>query len=151
MNKICITVTISLLLIISAGIYKFILPGGAAESTDDRIVILLNDSERNLVLTEMREFLNSIQQINQGLSENDMTLVIKAARRSGKAAQASMPGTLVVKLPPGFKKLGGDTHTRFDQLAMDAQDLEDSSHTLQQLSLLMQNCVSCHAVYRIDI
>lgn len=151
MNKKCMTIIAALFLIIAVGFYKFILQGSTAQSADGRTTILLNDSERNLVLAEMRGFLSSIQQINQGISENNMKLVAESARRSGKAAQGVVPGTLVGKLPIQFKKLGGDTHKRFDQLAMDAEDLEDGSHTLEQLSALMNNCVSCHAAYRIDI
>jgi len=151
MNKKCLATTVILLLIITAGFYKFIVQGSTAESSDGRITILLNDNERNLVLAEMRAFLVSIQQINQGLAEDDMERVAMSARRSGNAAQDSMPGSLVGKLPIEFKKLGRDTHTRFDQLAMDAEDLEDNSHTMEQLSTLMQNCVTCHATYRIDI
>jgi len=151
MNKKCIATTAILLLIIAGGFYKFILQGSTTQSTDGRTTILLSDSERNLVLTEMRGFLSSIQQINQGIAENNMKLVAESARRSGKAAQGAVPGTLVGKLPIEFKKLGGDTHKKFDQLAMDAKDLEDSNHTLEQLSTLMNNCVSCHAAYRIDI
>ena len=151
MNKKCLTVTVILIAIIAAGFYKFILQGSTTESTDGRTEILLSDGERNLVLTEMRAFLNSVQQINQGLSENNMELVAEQARKSGKAAQAGMPGTLVGKLPLQFKKLGGDTHAKFDQLAMDADDLGDRDHVLQQLSTLMKNCVTCHATYRIDI
>ena len=151
MNKKCLTITVILLSIIVAGFYKFIIQGSSTESTDGRIEILLNDNERNLVLAEMRAFLSSIQQINQGLSENNMELVTEHARKSGKAAQAGMPGTLVGKLPLQFKKLGGDTHAKFDQLAMDADDLGDRNHALEQLSTLMKNCVACHATYRIDI
>ncbi len=151
MNKKCLSITVILLAIIAAGFYKFILQGSTAKSSDGRIEILLNDNERNLVLTEMRAFLSSVQQINQGLSENNMELVAEHARKSGKAAQAGMPGTLVGKLPLQFKKLGGDTHAKFDQLAMDADDLGDRDHVLQQLSSLMKNCVTCHATYRIDI
>ncbi len=151
MNKKCLAITVILLSIIAAGFYKFILQGSTAESTDGRIEILLSDSERNLVLTEMRAFLSSVQQINQGLSENNMELVAEQARKSGKAAQAGMPGTLVGKLPLQFKKLGGDTHAKFDQLALDADDLGDRDHVLEQLSTLMKNCVSCHATYRITI
>ena len=151
MNKTCSTVTVILLFIIMTGFYKFIIQGSTTESTDGRATILLNDSERNLVLAEMRAFLSSVQQINQGISENNMELVAEHARKSGKNAQAGMPGTLVGKLPLQFKKLGGDTHAKFDQLAMDADDLGDRDHTLEQLSTLMQNCVSCHATYRIDI
>lgn len=73
------------------------------------------------------------------------------ARKSGKATQAGMPGTLAGKLPLQFKKLGGDIHQKFDQLAMDADDLGDRDHVLEQLSSLMKNCVACHATYRIDI
>ena len=151
MNKTCLATTIVLLIIIAAGFYKFIIQGSTTENSDDRITLLLDDSERNLVLAEMRAFLASIQQINQGLSENNMELVALSARKSGNAAQGNMPGSLVGKLPIDFKKLGRDTHARFDQLAMDAEDLEDSSHTMGQLSRLMENCVSCHAMYRIDI
>lgn len=151
MNTKCLIITVILSSIIAAGFYKFVLQGSTIQSTDERITILLDDNERNLVLAEMRGFLFSIQQINQGLSANNMKLVTESARRSGKAAQGGVPGTLVGKLPIEFKKLGGDTHARFDQLAMDAEDLEDSNHTLEQLSVLMQNCVSCHAAYRIDI
>ena len=75
MNKTCLATTIVLLAIITAGFYKFMLQESTDENSDGRITILLDDGERNLVLAEMRAFLASIQQINQGLSENDMELV----------------------------------------------------------------------------
>ena len=150
MNKKCFALITVLLFIVAAGFYKFIIQGSTTESSDGRTAILLNEEERNLVLAEMRAFLSSIQQISQGISDDNMKLVAESARSSGKAAQTGMPGTLVGKLPLEFKKLGGDTHAKFDQLALDAEDMEDSSHAMEQLSTLMQNCVSCHAAYRID-
>ncbi len=119
-------------------------------SADSRTLIRLSSAERVLVLEEMRAFLNSVQQITQGLAEDDMQLVVQAARHSGKAAQGQVPKSLMEKLPMPFKKSGGDTHMKFDQLAMDAGDLGDNEHTLKQLSTLMKNCVSCHAIYRIE-
>jgi len=80
-----------------------------------------------------------------------MKLVAESARKSGKAAQGAVPGTLVGKLPVAFKKLGFDTHARFDQLALDAEEFGDSDHAMSQLSTLMENCVACHAAYRFDI
>jgi len=50
-----------------------------------------------------------------------------------------------------FKQSGSDTHARFDQLALDAEEFGDGGHVLSQLATLLQNCVSCHAAYRIDI
>ncbi len=67
--------------------------------------------------------LESVQAILQGVQQQDMTQVVEAARRVGAAAQQGMPGTLMGKLPLEFKQLGLDTHRRFDQLAMNAEDL----------------------------
>ncbi|MBI3188348.1 MAG: hypothetical protein HYZ31_10855, partial [Gammaproteobacteria bacterium] len=77
-------------------------------------------------------------------------LVSDAARAVGRAAQNEVPGTLIGKLPMEFKQLGFDTHSKFDQIVMDANDLGDGRQILIQLSALMRNCVICHATYRID-
>ncbi len=151
MKKIHNIIITILLLIIIGGIYKFIFQGSTSKSSDGRLAIHLTESERNLVLEEMRAFLVSVQQIITGISENNMPLVVKYAKKVGKAAQAEVPGTLMGKLPLSFKKLGFDTHTKFDELALDASSLEDKSHSLKQLKILMQNCVSCHAAYRLDL
>ncbi len=151
MNTKYLSIIVILLFIIAAGAYKFIFEGSTQKSSDGRIELLLNDNERNLVLAEMRAFLVSVQKINQGIAKEDMALVAEYARKSGKAATGAMPGTLVGKLPLTFKKLGGDTHAKFDQLAMDADDLGDRDHALEQLSTLMKNCVDCHATYRISL
>ena len=104
-----------------------------------------------MVLAEMRLFLESIQKITTGIAGDDMELVAEYARKSGMAATEGMPGTLMGKLPLGFKKLGPGTHKQFDQLALDAEDLGDAGHALSQLSVLMQNCDACHAAYRFTV
>jgi len=147
MSKICSGVIALLLLVIAGGVYKFIFQGSASEGTDGRMAIHLTSGERDLVLTEMRAFLESVQQVTKGISADDMKLVAESARKSGKAAQGAVPGTLVGKLPLAFKKLGFDTHGKFDQLALDAEEFGDSGHALSQLATLMENCVACHAVY----
>jgi len=92
-----------------------------------------------------------VQQITEGLAAKNMQQVAKAARTVGREAQQAVPGSLMGKLPLGFKKLGFDTHAKFDQLALDAEQLGDPAQTLEQLSALTQNCVACHAAYRIDL
>lgn len=151
MHKTYNGIIVLLLLIIIGGIYKFIFQGSVLPNPDGRSSVQLNIDERDFVLTEMRAFLSSVQKITQGISENDMQIVSEYARQVGTPAQNEMPGTLIGKLPLTFKKLGFDTHNKFDQLALDADDLGDGSHTLKQLSDLMQNCVTCHETYRIDI
>lgn len=144
-------VIVALLAMLSTGvIYKFVIQGSVAPGTDGRNAILLEPGERDLVLSEMRVFLESVQQITGGLSENDLQRIAKYARQSGRAAQQDVPGSLIGKLPLAFKQLGFDTHAKFDLLALDAEQMGDPDHTLSQLNTLLQNCVSCHAAYRID-
>ena len=148
MNKTCVITISLLLLIIFGGVYKFVIQGDTSTGSDGRELIHLSAGEKDFVLTEMRLFLMSVQQISKGIAEDDMALVITHANKSGKAVQNEVPATLAKKLPLQFKKLGFDTHAKFDQIAMDAQDLGDREHALSQLAVLLQNCTSCHDVYR---
>jgi len=134
--------------------YKFIISGAVEpviEGSDGRQALKLEPAERDLVLAEMRTFLSSVQAITEGLSKEDMAQVREAARTVGIQAQQGMPGPLMGKLPLTFKKLGRDTHKKFDLLALDADQLGDPQHSLQQLSALMNNCVACHSTYKIGL
>jgi hypothetical protein len=131
--------------------YKFIIQGEVIEEPDSRTTILLTQKERDLVLFEMRIFLQSVQQITSGISADDMDLVASSARKSGRNAQIAVPGTLIGKLPIAFKKLGFDTHAKFDELALDAEQLGDGEHTVTQLGTLLENCVSCHSAFKFNI
>jgi len=122
----------------------------ANPQTDTRHLILLTKSDKNLVLTEMRLFLDNIQKIIDAIAREDMPAVVKYARKVGIAEQQQAPASLRNKLPLHFKKLGRDTHQKFDALALNAKDLADSQFALEQLSELMQNCVACHSAYKIN-
>lgn len=151
MCKVCWIVVAVLVLLLAAVTYKFVIQGQVTDSADGRTAILLEGNERDLVLFEMRVFLESVQLITSGISENDMTRVANAARQSGSNAQMAVPGSLVGKLPLAFKKLGFDTHARFDELALDAEQLGDRDHALAQLNAILMNCVACHATYRFEV
>ena len=140
-----------LLVALIAMVFKFIIVGSVVPASDGREAVVLKAGERDMVLSEMRVFLASVQAITDGLSTDDMNKVVVAAQAVGGAAQKGMPASLVGKLPLAFKKLGFDTHRKFDMLALDAKQLGDPAHTLKQLAALMNNCVRCHASYRIDI
>ena len=151
MNKLSLSIIIILLAIIAFGGYKFIIQGSTTTSVDGRTTIHLTDSERHLILEEMRGFLAATQQIITHVAADDLEKAAVAAKKVGRAAQAEVPGSLMGKLPITFKKLGFDTHTKFDQMALDAESLEDGNYTLEQLSQLMQNCVACHSAYRLEV
>ena len=140
-----------LLILLIAMSYKFIIVGSVTPSDDGRQLLLLEPAERNFVLAEMRTFLSSVQAITAGVSEENMTQIAEAARMVGAQAQKTMPGTLAGKLPLEFKQLGFDTHSKFDELALHAEQLGDPQHSLQQLTTLLSNCVACHSIYKIDV
>lgn len=140
---------IVLLLVITSGVYLFYCQANKAETLDKRTEIKLDPTEKQMVLAEMRSFLISVQQVSKGIADNEMSHVVTAARQSGAIAQGRAPTSLSKKLPLPFKRLGLDTHRKFDLLAQDAEDLGDRDHALTQLSMLMKNCISCHEMYRI--
>ena len=121
------------------------------DSVDKRSTIYLDDEERAVVLEEMRTFLSTLQQITQGIVANDMAQVSHAAKTMGNNASGGVSLSLIFKLPLSFKLLAADTHQKFDEIAIDASSLADKEHALEQVSVLMKNCVSCHATYRIDL
>lgn len=151
MCKACWTVVVILLLVLTGTVYKFVIQGSTTRSSDNRVAIQLTPGEKDLVLAEMRAFLISVQQITQGVASKDMPMIASSARKVGRAAQQGVPGSLMGKLPLEFKQLGLDTHEKFDLLALDAEQLEDENHSLAQLGTLMQNCVACHASYRLEV
>jgi hypothetical protein len=150
MCKLCWALLAVMILVTGGLTYKFMIQGDTVTGTDGRAALQLNGAERDLVLSEMRAFLVSVQQITKGIAENDMELVAEYASRVGRAAQQDVPMSLMGKLPIGFKKLGLSTHAAFDQLALDAREFGGRDQTLAALHELMNNCVACHAAYRIE-
>lgn len=150
MCKVCWLSLAAAVMVVAGMTYKFIVQGAVEQGVDGRLAIQLDDHERQLVLSEMRAFLESVQQIMHGISDNDMKLVATSASSVGLASQRAVPGSLIGKLPLSFKKLGRDTHAKFDELALDAGQFGDSGHSLSQLGNLMRNCVACHAAYRFE-
>jgi cytochrome c556 len=147
MCRLCWTLLVLLLLAVAGVAYKVVVTGKVEPGADGREAILLERGERNLVLKEMRGFLVAVQEIVAATNEGKMEEASRAASRAGMAATHDVPPTLMAKLPLGFKKLGLDTHRRFDRLALDARQLGDPDHTREQLATLMGNCVGCHAAY----
>lgn len=121
----------------------------AAPAADARKVIVLADAERALILTEMRQFLGAVQVITAALAEEDFERAAEAAHGLGLAAAQEVPASVTAKLPMEFKRLGRSTHAGFDRVALDARELGDAQHSLEQLGALLGNCVACHATFQL--
>lgn len=150
-NRVYLAAIIVLLLIIAAMAYKFIVVGSTQKAEDGRIAILLEPGERDLVLKEMRAFVESLQLMSDALSKDDMKGVANAARTMGMAKSQDVPLAMIGKLPLEFKKLAFSVHGAFDTIANDAETVGTAKHTLGQLSEVLQKCVACHSSYQLKI
>ena len=150
-NRVYLAAIIVLLLIIAAMAYKFIVVGSTQKAEDGRIAIVLEPGERDLVLKEMRAFVESLQLMSDALSKDDMKGVAKAARAMGMAKSQDVPLAMIGKLPLEFKKLAFSVHGAFDAIANDAETIGTAKHTLGQLSEVLQKCVACHSSYQLKI
>jgi hypothetical protein len=118
-------------------------------ASDSRAVLELSPAERAMVLEEMRLFLDGVQQMTSALGRQDMPAAAEAARGMGLKLAHALPPTLGAKLPQEFRQLGFAVHRDFDQIALDADSLQDVSTSLNQMSSTLKKCVSCHAAYQI--
>lgn len=119
---------------------------------DDRMAIALTPAEYEYILGNMRQHLIDVQIVVGALAAGDSARASKAATNLGTEgfthSQKRPPG-LLEKLPKDFSQLIADFHRQFDVLAEGIASGESSTRSLQLLGTAMQNCVACHATYRI--
>ncbi|MFA6202745.1 MAG: hypothetical protein WC710_06090 [Gallionella sp.] len=145
--KLSWSLVVVLSIIVALFAYKFTV-GEVQPSDDGRQAVMLSKDERNALLLEMRTWLQSSQGILEAASQKDFVAVVASAKASGMGAEAETPGSLFRKLPVEMKKLGFDTRKKFDDIAADAEANKDSDRIVSQLSVAMNNCIACHAMYR---
>ncbi|PWH86648.1 hypothetical protein [Brumimicrobium oceani] len=144
-----IFLTVSVLLNLGL-VYFFFIKGDTVQAEDNRTAIAVSPDNRDFVLAEMRLFLESVQQINQGIIEEDAGKVAEAGVQSGGSAVDHAPPGLVKSLPMAFKTLGFSTHQIFDDIAESAQSDFKPKKSREQLDLLLKNCVACHRNYKLE-
>jgi hypothetical protein len=119
---------------------------------DSREAIVVTPAERNYILGQMRLFVTSIQTIAAGLGADDRAQASEAAAARGAKRNANdpaFPPTLDARLPPQWKQLGGGMRRGFDALAQGIGAGDGTQKSLEQLGIVMTNCVACHATYRV--
>jgi recombinational DNA repair protein RecR len=117
---------------------------------DARAVIVVSESERNLVLEEMREFLHGLHSIQLALARKDMHGVALAARPMGMILHR-IPPAMRDRLPETFVQIGLGQHEIFEVIARDAEVKKDIDHTLAQVAEALTYCSGCHDTYRFAI
>lgn len=128
----------------------FIVDSNADQKNDEREELLLGDDDITYLLSEMRKFLVTIQQVTEGMEKDDMNQIIHAAKASGTSSVKKVSEGLKSTLPIEFKKMGYATRKSFDELAMDAEQFGDKDHTLSQLNHVLTLCTQCHSKYKVE-
>ena len=116
---------------------------------DQRISLGLTEVEKAEFLTEMRQMLVSIQGVISGIGEDNPEKIIAAARNSGNRMARATPETIKAKTPQSFREIGGPTHMMFEELAIRA-DTDDMESLAVLTGEIMQQCVTCHAMFKVN-
>jgi len=132
-------------------IYFFIIRGDVAESNDVRVNIKLTESNKDFALKEMRDFLESVQQINEGIMNEDSDQIYNASIKSGGSVIEHSPKGMMASLPIGFKKLGFSVHDKFDEIADSIKIYNNYDYTQRELNNLLNSCIACHRTYKITV
>ena len=131
-------------------ISEFLVVDTIEASPDGRTAIVVTPVERDQILKEMRGLLEAVQLVIVANNAGDLNAVAVASREVGRANMSPRSAEFSARLPMGFRKLGMDTHVRFDQLALDAEKFASTEQVSQQLGELTGNCVACHSTYRLE-
>ena len=117
--------------------------------TGQRNVVKLSAPEREFMLNEMRYYLDMLWVTSDALSHDDFNTVARVAHGRIAAMSASpLPKTLEANLPPEYRTLSRAQHAAMDELADTAEKSRDSQETLHKLSVVLQRCNECHAIFQ---
>lgn len=130
-------------------VYGFILKNETVSLEDGRKGIPLNVEQKVFILEEMRNFLESVRQVNEGILKNDKTLIMKAAELSGESVIEHAPQGIMKRLPMDFKALSFSTHAIFDEIGKSAKTNFEPAQTHEQMAKLLSNCVACHKQFKL--
>lgn len=151
MKKPIVIITVLSILLNIGMVYLFIIKGETVKTEDGRTTIKMSPNNKDFVMEEMRDFLESVQKINEGILTNNPNLVISAGRKSGGTVIDHAPHGLLKSLPLGFKTLGFATHDLFDEFSTVSVENFDKKETQEKLNTLLNNCTSCHKAYKIEV
>lgn len=132
-----------------AALVIFLLLPRLTVADDGRVVVLLDEPARKIMLDQMRFFMQGVAAIMDALSIGNMEIVAREARARGGVMPERVPVEIRNQLPSGFLAIGKTVHMGFDQLAADAKQFGDAQQCQQQLAEIIRGCSACHATYQI--
>lgn len=127
----------------------------AEEAPDSRQFVELPDAMQAHMLRNMRDHLSAISEIQEALSTGAFDRAAEAAeKRLGMSSLASHGAAhMAPYMPEPMRQIGTQMHRAASQFAIIAQEASvdgDLARTLGALSRVTQQCVACHAAFRVQ-
>lgn len=145
---------LALVVIVASASLGVLVPRGAAgDMADTREPVQRTEAEKAFVLDQMRLFLTSIMEIEEGLGADNLDQVARAAAARGRKANATLarPPALAAKESDAWKSMIGLVRSGFDGIAEEATAHAPAAKLNAALADTMRTCVACHQTYRISV
>jgi len=121
---------------------------------DARQLVKFPEPMRLHTMISMRDHLFALQEINLALSRNEFEKAASIAEQRLGMSSLERHGALHIApfMPQGMQDMGTQMHRAASRFAVEAQTgsvSNDVRPVLAALGTVMQQCVACHAAYRL--
>ncbi len=126
----------------------------AVASGDGRQLVQFPEPMRLHTIANMRDHLLVLQEIDMALSRNDFDKAASIAEQRLGMSSLELHGAAHIApyMPQSMQEFGTQMHKAASRFAVEAQDASvtnDVRPALAALGAIMQQCVACHAAYRL--
>jgi len=125
-----------------------------AVQADARQLVRFPEPMRLHTITSMRDHLLALQEIDVALSRNEFDKAATIAEQRLGMSSLELHGASHIApfMPQGMQDIGTQMHRAASRFAVEAQNASASNDVrpaLAALGTVMQQCVACHAAYRL--
>jgi len=138
----------------SAQTHQHDMTAPAAPKTDARQLVKFPEPMRLHTITSMRDHLLALQEIDVALSKSDFDNAARIAEQRLGMSSLGLHGAhdIAPYMPQGMQDIGTQMHRSASRFAVEAQNASvanDVRPALAAMGTVMQQCVACHAAYRL--
>jgi hypothetical protein len=128
--------------------------GIAPGQADSRQLVQFPEPMRLHTITSMRDHLLALQEIDVALSRNEFDKAAAIAEQRLGMSSLELHGAAHIApfMPQDMQDIGTQMHRAASRFAVEAQNASvanDVRPALAALGTVMQQCVACHAAYRL--
>lgn len=141
-------------LLASAQTHQHDMAAPAAVQADARQLVKFPEPMRLHTITSMRDHLLALQEIDVALSKSDFDSAARIAEQRLGMSSLGLHGAhdIAPYMPQGMQDIGTQMHRSASRFAVEAQNASvgnDVRPALAALGTVIQQCVACHAAYRL--